>query len=202
MGRNHWIAILGCVLFAVVVAGVAFLRKKKVEGKNRAGDDAGEPFDRVFYQGQWFRTSRTYCDFREYKDDPDNLRADDLARATEAVRMAVVPEFLEDWDGLQQLAFSDLIFPGYGAHMFGKRALSPDSAIFFDLCSVEIPKSGDYRFFAYEGPENGPLRLMADFVAPEAVDFMKMIREEGGLAFYDHDGERRFFHSWTTESRP
>jgi len=66
----------------------------------------------VVYQGETVRLSRTYADFPEYRDDPNNLPASEIPRIASLLKDAPVPARFATREAAGDFLFT-LMFPGY-----------------------------------------------------------------------------------------
>lgn len=142
----------------------------------RAG---GDRFDEIEYQGQKFKLSKTYTDWDDYKNDPNNLAPGQQALVEKAVLAAELPKTCPDRGSVIDAAFR-LCFPGYGLSSFGERSQGDGSLL--SGTSVEIPGAGKERVFVYQG-SGGAYRLIDDFVADESAGIMGVTLRDGKLEY-------------------
>ncbi len=88
---------------------VAFALYVWISGSNRSGP----PSDSIDYQGQPIKLNKPYASYEDYKDDPNNLAAGDIAKVQQLVKSAPVAKHY----GSRQEVIDAVInvkFPGYG----------------------------------------------------------------------------------------
>ena len=137
----------------------------------------GESFDHVTYLGHTIPLSRTYSDFHDYRDDPDNLPKAVLPLVQSLVKTAPVPSSFPTRKAAAD-ALYELMFPGYGYSMLG---LGDPIALF----SLEIPGSGQERFLLF-APFDGTWNLVDDFVWAESAGYINHAAIKGDvISYYD-----------------
>src|SRR6266850_112887 len=113
---------------------------------------------RIEYLGREFRLRRTYFTYGGYRNDPHNLRPEDIPQIERLLRSHVVgPMFRDEADFGKGVAA--IKFPGYG--MAGLPVDAPDRS--FVLVTVEIPGTKRWRYLLATKASNG-LQLVDDFV--------------------------------------
>lgn|GEM_PF-1421042 len=149
-----------------------------------AGADA--PFH-VEYQGQKVPTAKSYAHFRDYKDDPENLTADQARRAADLVRKTQFGPVFKD--AMAMLAALDTLqFPGYGYFFANQIGSKLDERL--ELCSVELPWARASRYLVTEKRADGSYVVTADFVASSEPEIVRVRRvPEGQLQFLTQGGK-------------
>ncbi|MFZ5891934.1 MAG: tetratricopeptide repeat protein [Myxococcota bacterium] len=118
--------------------------------------------DAVHYRGHLFHLTRSYDDYDDYKNDPNNLRQADLPEIERLMLQAKIGPSFHNWaDFVTQE--SAIAFPGYGSGG-GPRINATDRE--FMVSSIEIPGTQRERIFVLEKRPDGSLQLVDDFVAP------------------------------------
>ncbi len=118
--------------------------------------------DSVRYRGQTIKLSKSYSDHDDFKDDPNNLAADEIGKVQRLVQTAPIANHFAERRDMARAVF-DLKFPGYGVGSYAATP-QPDGSI-LELWGVEIPKAGSTRFLLFRGT-NGAYDLVDDFVHP------------------------------------
>ncbi len=136
---NRGSAVLVC---ATVIAGSASARCGRM--------------DVVEYRGERIRLSRSYADFDEYKNDPDNIHPSELRRVQTLVRSAPAGLAFGCWEEVSHSALA-IQFPGYGAGSLRSDWQSLRAFTF------EVPKAEEQRVIVFQ-PEAGGWRRIDDFV--------------------------------------
>jgi hypothetical protein len=139
----------------LAVAAVVWL----VSGNKMSSDDSIE------YQGQPVKLSKAYSDYDDYKNDPNNLAPDEVAKVQQLVQAAPIAKQFADRKQMTQAVF-DLKFPGYGLGSYGEKP-RPDGSV-LALFGVEIPKSGNTRYLLFLG-SGGSYTLIDDFVYSDSA---------------------------------
>jgi hypothetical protein len=125
---------------------------------------AEEGFNTVEYQGETIQLARTYADFDEYKDDPDNLPPSTHQKVAQLVRSAPVATQYPTRKAASDALFH-LMFPGYGLSMLG---LKTPVALF----SLEVPTANEDRFIAFVERSGAWVRV-DDFLWPNAKGYIE-----------------------------
>lgn len=131
--------------------------------------------DSVTYRGEEIRLSRTYSDFDEYKDDENNLPAEQVPKVASLVRNAPVASTYPSRDAAFQALF-ELMFPGYG---FSAMNLGEPVALF----AIEVPRMDEQRYIAFVQNGNNWL-LVEDFIWPDAKGFLNAAEVVDGRIRY------------------
>ena len=135
----------------------------------------------ITYRGEEIRLSKYYFDYDDYKNDPDNIAAEDRARAAQLVLAAPIARTFSTRLELIK-ATSKLKFPGYGAAQFGDVPLPDGSSL--TGYSVEVPALSQDRILIFRG-EKGAYTLVDDFVAPLELGILGVGRSGNELVFTD-----------------
>ncbi len=145
------------------------------------------PGDVMPYRGEEIKLSKTYANFDEYKNDPNNIHASETARVQRLVMEAPIAHLFENRLDVFR-ATQEIVFPGYGAGSGG--GPQPDGSELFAVV-IEIPRAEKDRLIVFGG-RNGRYELLDDFVREE-ISYPFGIREENGsYIFYDRDGKELF----------
>ena len=125
--------------------------------------NASESFDSVRYQGERFTLARSYSDFREYKDDPNNLSDGARRRADLLMRKTSFGPHFKDSDEVVR-ALDALMFPGYG-WFYANQSARP--GVTLELVFVGFPSRKSNRYFVLEKGSDGSFSVIEDFVASQ-----------------------------------
>jgi len=129
-----------------------------------AGNDMSSS-DSIDYQGQTVKLTKSYGDYDDYKNDPNNLAPGEAGKVQQLVRSAPIAKQFSD--RMQMIrAVMDLKFPGYGMGSYGEKP-QPDGSV-LALYGVEIPQSGNTRYLLFRG-KGGTYTLIDDFVYADAA---------------------------------
>ena len=134
----------------------------------------------IDYRGSEIRLSHRYSSYEEYKDDPDNIGAEELPRVAELVRRAPVPAILSSKEAVNAAIF-EVKFPGYGLDGFGSQDLPDGRSVV--ASGVEIPHADQTREIVYVGI-SGSYRRVDDVVMAGDAPVGK-IRIDGTDLVYD-----------------
>src|SRR5262245_44506825 len=110
MKRNAWVFLV-VAIFAIVY----------VVSHLRAGSGTIE------YYGETFKTAKKYWSYEDYKDDPNNLDTNELARIEKVMTEASLPAVFNSRREFIHAMFK-LKFPGYGLGGIGERAQTDDGS--------------------------------------------------------------------------
>src|SRR5215212_2920690 len=179
-----WIYIILAIFCLAPVVAVVVI-KKYIEPKKEAAARAAtapSPFNTIPYQGQTIQLSKAYNSFDEYKNDPNNIAANETARVQKLVTQARVRPSYHVNDGLDQL-IAELGFPGYKVRKL--ETSMPEMGAAF---AIEIPRGNQDRIILFQYHLKGARWvLIDDFVGPPGI---MDIRSKGGeLQFYTLDGQ-------------
>lgn len=143
--------------------------------------------DVIQYRGETVKLSKSYADFDQYKNDPNNIDPSETTRVqTLVITAPIAHSFTNRLDVFT--ATQDIVFPGYGSGVTG--GPQPDGSELFAV-TIEIPRANRDRFIVFRG-RNGRYELIDDFVHDE-IPLPSSIREEGGsYVFFDRVGQELF----------
>jgi hypothetical protein len=157
------------VIALLAVAGVVWL----LTGNDMSSSDS------IDYQGQPIKLSKSYGDYDDYKNDPNNLAPGEAAKVQQLVQSAPIAKKFSD--RVQMIrAVMDLRFPGYGMGSYGEKPQSDGSVL--ALYGVEIPQSGNTRYLLFRG-NGGTYTLIDDFAYAEAGQIFG-VRANGDTLVY------------------
>ena len=120
-------------------------------------------FNTIEYRGQTVKLSKSYFEYDDYKNDPNNLAAEEVPRVQQLVKSAAIAKSFPSREALIH-GIVELEFPGYG---FGCYATTPqqDGSV-LELWDVEIPQAEASRLLLFRG-RGGTYDLVDDFVRPD-----------------------------------
>lgn len=150
-------------------------------------------FDEIEYRGQKFKLAKSYSDYDDYKEDPDNIEPSERARVERLVCEAKVAQTYLSRDSMVRDVFG-LRFPGYGLTSFGEKAQADDSVL--AGFGIEIPQANKERILVFRGGDGG-FRLIDDFVASSELAIMGVGEVDGKLIYNSREGERLLTRSIT-----
>jgi hypothetical protein len=139
----------------------------------------------IQYRGEKFNMSKAFRSYEDYKDDPNNLPTNEVARIERAITNALFPSVFESQVGLAQ-AVLRLKFPGYGCGGRGAYAQADGSTC--SVFSVEIPMRDRERYFI--GRTSGKqVTVVDDFVMSSNTNALKQVKIDGTrIRYYDEQG--------------
>ncbi len=139
----------------------------------------------VRYRGEDFKMSKAFGSYEDYKDSPNNLETNELARIERAITNAPIPRVLQSQVELAR-AVLRLKFPGYGCGGRGSYG-QPDGST-CDVFSVEIPMLNRERYIV--GRTSGQqITVVDDFVMPSDTNELKRVILNGSrIRYYDAEG--------------
>jgi hypothetical protein len=137
----------------------------------------------IEYRGQKIKLSKSYYDFSDYKNDPDNIHPSETARVQGLVMSAPIAHSFSSWLDLFR-ATGDIQFPGYGAGSGGSP--QPDGSELLAI-TIEIPRADKDRYIVFRGFQ-GHYELIDDFVNAQ-VPYPFGIREQDGAYVYYYTPE-------------
>jgi hypothetical protein len=140
----------------------------------------------IGYRGERIKLTRSYSDFDDYKNDPQNIDPTETERVQRLVMHAPIEREFGSLLDVSK-AVSEIAFPGYGSGGFAQQP-QPDGSVLMGF-SVEIPRAQKERCFAFRGV-NGKYRLIDDFVAPDTPSIGRFSEENGTLVYSTASGER------------
>jgi hypothetical protein len=169
MKRNAWVALV-VALFAVVYVA------RHLSGGSGTID----------YCGQTFKTAKKYWSYEAYKDDPNNLDTNELARIEKVMTEASLPPAFNSRKEFIHAMF-ELKFPGYGLGGIGDRAQTDDGSE-LTVESVEIPQR-DKESYVVVRESTGRLIVLDDFVHGTATNAVRHVKLEANkLKYFDDKG--------------
>jgi hypothetical protein len=133
----------------------------------------------VEYRGETIRLSRAYYDYDEYKNDPNNIHPEEVARVKALVIGAPVARVYPDRTSLFR-AISELSFPGYGSGSHGETKQADGTKLL--LYEVEIPRADANRYLVFR-ERAGKYALVDDFVEPDGDPIVGVSDAKNGLAY-------------------
>lgn len=136
----------------------------------------------IRYQGEEIKLSKSYFEYEDYKDDPDNIDPSENAHVERLVSKAPIAHSFRDRKEFAE-AIMGLKFPGYGLGTFAQK-VQPDGTL-LELTEVEIPRANQERYLTFE-VRNGTYTLIDDFVAVEPP-YITQVRKENGSFIYSTD---------------
>ena len=179
-----WIYLVLAIFCLAPMVAVVVIKKynEKMAAAARAAT-APAPFNTIRYQGQTIQLSKTYANFEQYKNDPNNIAVSETARVHKLVTQAHVRVSYHVNDGLDDL-ISELGFPGYRVRKLETSSMPEMSAAF----AIEIPRANQDRVILFRYQLQGARWvLIDDFVGPPGV--MDVRLKGGELQFYTLDGQ-------------
>jgi hypothetical protein len=166
MNRTIWI---------IIVAVAVFYFSRNFHGGRS---------DTVEYRGESFHMSRAYSSYEDYKDDPNNLATNELARIERAITNAPLSSPIHS-EGDVALAVLRLRFPGYGCGGAGAYPQSDGTAC--GLYFVEIPMLDRNRYFL-DHTSGGQTTVVDDFVMSTTNEIKNVKIEGAHVLYYDQRG--------------
>jgi len=134
----------------------------------------------VTYRDATIQLSRTYLDFHDYRDDPNNLPPTEVPRVAQLVRSAPIPSTFASRKEADDTFFR-LMFPGYGLSML---QLHDPVALY----SIEVPQTGEDRWVVLI-EKNGRWVVVDDFLWPVSSGYLNQATYENGrLTYFDRSG--------------
>src|SRR5262249_10853436 len=104
----------------------------------------GGAADTIQYRGEQFKMRKAYWTYEDYKDDPDNLDTNELARIEKVMTEATFPSSFSTSREFFH-ALLKLKFPGYGLGGLGSLPQTDDGST-LEAESVEIPQRDKDRY--------------------------------------------------------
>jgi hypothetical protein len=184
--RRLRLELMPTTLVVVLMVILMVLRHRNMPASSGGNTIAG---DTIIYQGQQFKMSRSYAEYEDYKDDPNNLDTNDLGRIERTMEAVKIPASFKDSDDFIHFIF-DLKFPGYGVGGIGA-SIQTDDGSTFDAESVEIPQMDKERVLVVRQEPGGGLKLVDDFVCDESgTNSISQVRlEHQQLEYFDQRGK-------------
>src|ERR1700752_3527162 len=133
----------------------------------------GRPGNEIEYRGERIKLTKSYSDFDDYKNDPENIDPSETDRVQRLVMEAPIKR---EFDSLLDAskAVSQIAVPGYGSG--GLEQQQNDDGTVLMAFSVEIPRAQKERFFVFRGVK-GRYQLIDDLVAPENSSIGSVVLE-------------------------
>ena len=144
------------------------------------------PTNVIDYRGEKIRLTKSYADFDDYKNDPQNIDPAETARVQRLVMEAPLERDFESLVDASKAA-GEIAFPGYGSGGFGEQ-LQPDGTVLTGF-SIEIPRAEKHRYLIFRGG-HGKYRLIDDFVLSDKTIIGHVTEENGALVYSTHQGQR------------
>src|SRR4051812_46007284 len=164
----NWIYTILALFALAPIVGVVVIGKYMVPKMYSAAKEAGNigKQDTIDYRGQAIRLSRAYSDFDEYKNDPNNIAANETERVQQLVERATIAREFPTREAMIA-AVSEVEFPGYGLTMIGDTTQSDGTVL--SGFSIEIPRAERERIVVFQ-LKDGSYRLLDDFRGPPDVE--------------------------------
>ena len=143
-------------------------------------------FDEIEYRGQTIKLAKSYSDYDDFKEDPDNLEPSERARVERLVCDAEMAQSYPSHASMIRDVFG-LRFPGYGLTSFGTTTQAEGSIL--AGFSIEVPQAKKERILVFRGQDGG-FRLIDDFVESNALAIMGVGEVDGKLIYSSQTGER------------
>jgi len=142
----------------------------------------------IDYRGEKFKLTKSYSNYDDYKNDPDNIDPAEIAKIERLMsQVKIGPEF-SNWADFAHQAFA-IKFPGYG---FGSGPKVKAAERQFQVTTIEIPRASEDRYFVMEKFADGRYRLVDDFVTANrpgtefsGVSSIELVSDE--LVYFDRD---------------
>ncbi len=186
--RQPAFVVLAVVLLLIVggLARAAYPVVARTVGRAHVHDRPWPVYlgDHVLYRGHLFTLAKSYADYDDYKNDPDNLRPADLPLIERLMTEAKVGPMFDDWRDFVDQG-SALVFPGYGS---GGGPRFDDGR--FIAHAIEIPGGEKERIFVLQKMADGSLELVDDFISPDHAHYPHGGRLNGDrLQYFTRDHE-------------
>ena len=130
--------------------------------------------DEMEYRGQRIKLSRSYADYDEYKNDPDNIHPAERARVQHLVQTAPVASSYPDQMTLYQ-SLGKLVFPGYGSGNLARTQQADGTELL--AYGIEIPGTEQDRYLLFRS-SGLAFVLLDDFVAASVIG-PASVKDEG-----------------------
>src|SRR5437867_2225591 len=153
-----WLYIVLAVLALVPIVAVVLVGKymvPKIYSAAKATAASGKD-NTIDYRGQTIQLSKSYADFDEYKNDPNNIAASETERVKQLVETAPIAASYPNRESLVK-AVMEIQFPGYGLSSFGESPQADGSAL--SGFAIEIPRAERERIVVFQ-LKNGNHRLL------------------------------------------
>lgn len=167
-----WLLIIGCIVI------LQFLRCSTPSGYIHGRADTIE------YRGSEFKTRKAYPSYEDYKDDPNNLDTNELARIEQVMTNAPVPAHFANVQELGHFMIFELKFPGYGEGGIGEEVNTDDGSKWL-VQFVEIPQRDKERILTFR-QSGQAYDLIDDFICSTADGGVRrVVLEKQVLRYYD-----------------
>jgi hypothetical protein len=140
----------------------------------------------VEYRGERIALRHGYRDFKDYKNDANNLSEETVPRIESLVRTAPFGPVFPNATAVDR-ALDELRFPGYGSFYANQLGAKLDPTL--ELVYVEIPSRKLNRYLALEQQSDGRLVVVADFVTGSSPEIVRVHRVGGYLQFLTLKGQ-------------
>jgi hypothetical protein len=137
------------------------------------------PSDEMEYRGQRIKLSRSYSDYDEYKNDPNNIHPSERSRVQQLVKDAPVASSYPDQTTLYQ-SLRTLVFPGYGSGNLARTPQTDGSELL--AYGIEIPGTEQDRYLVFR--RYGSTFLLVDDFVEVSVLGPASVRDEGSEWVY------------------
>jgi len=144
--------------------------------------------DVITYRGQKIKLSKSYYDFSDYKNDPDNIHPSETGRVQELVMNAPIAHSFSSRLDLFR-ATGEIQFPGYGSGSGGSP--QPDGSELLAV-TIEIPRADRDRYIVFRGHQ-GKFELIDDFVNAEIPYPFGIREQDGAYVYYYTPGGKELF---------
>lgn len=151
----------------------------------------------IEYRGEKIKLTKYYFSFEDYKDDSDNIDPSEYARVERLVAQAPIGRQFTEREKMVTALF-ELKFPGYGLGFAGSIAQIDGRVL--ELSSVEIPRADKNRYLLYE-ERNGSYTLIDDFIAPSALEIVRVREDKGVLIYSTRSGQSVLTRPVTAKNR-
>jgi hypothetical protein len=108
--------------------------------------------DEIEYRGERIKLSRSYDDYDEYKNDPDNIDPSERSHVQHLVETAPIASSYPDQMSLYQ-SLEKLVFPGYGSGNLARTQQSDGTELL--AYGIEIPGTEQDRYFVFRSSGAG-----------------------------------------------
>lgn len=134
----------------------------------------------IEYRGEEIKLSRSYFDYDDYKNDPNNIHPSEIGRVQRLVRSAPAGQGFGQWGDVSRSAL-EVTFPGYGSGSL--KSDWPSLRAF----SIEVPQAEEDRIIVFRA-EDGGWRRIDDFLVTGTP--AEVVEAGGELVVYDPRGRR------------
>lgn len=142
----------------------------------------------IEYRGQKIKLSKSYYDFSDYKNDPDNIHPSETVRVQGLVISAPITHSFSSRLDLFR-ATGEIQFPGYGASSGGSP--QPDGTELLAI-TIEIPRADRDRYIVFRGRQD-KYELIDDFVHANIPSPFGIREQDGVYVYYYTPGGKELF---------